>query len=57
MQYCLASELKMKYPKVFQGIGKLKDFNLHLHVDPNVPSVAKKLGRVLLHFMKKFLLK
>ena len=44
--YCLASELEMKYPKVFQGVGKLKDFNLHLHVDQNVPPVAKKLRRV-----------
>ena len=36
----------MKYPKVFQGVGKLKDFKLHLHVDPNVPPVAQKLRRV-----------
>ena len=36
----------MKYPKVFQGVGKLKDFNLHLHVDQNVPPVAQKLRRV-----------
>ena len=46
MQYCLASDLKMKYPKVFQGVGKLNDFKLHLHVDPNVPPVAQKLRRV-----------
>ena len=31
------------YPKAFQGIGKLKDFKLHLPVDPNVPPVAQKL--------------
>ena len=37
----------MKYPKVFQGVAKLKDFKLHLHVDPNVPPVAQKLRRVL----------
>ena len=36
----------MKYPKVFQGVGKLKDFNLHLHVDQNVPPVAQKLRKV-----------
>ena len=36
----------MKYPKVFQGVRKLKDFNLHLHVDRNVPPVAQKLRRV-----------
>ena len=43
LQYCLASELKMKYPKVFQGVGELKDFKLHLHVDPNIPPVVQKL--------------
>ena len=43
LQYCLASELKMKYPKVFQGVGKLKDFKLHLHVDPNILPVVQKL--------------
>ena len=42
----LASELKMQYPKAFQGTGKLKDFKLHLHVDPNVPPVAQTLRRV-----------
>ena len=42
----LASELKMKYPKPFQGTGKLKGFKLHLHVDPNVPPVVQKSRRV-----------
>ena len=42
----LASELKMKHPKPFQETGKLKDFKLHLHVDPNVPPVAQKSRRV-----------
>ena len=42
----LASELKMKHPKPLQGTGKLKDFKLHLHVDPNVPPVAPKSRRV-----------
>ena len=44
---------KMKYPKVFQGVGKLKDFKLHLHVDPNVPPVAQKLRRVLFALCEK----
>ena len=35
----LASVLKMKHPKPFQGTGKLKYFKLHLHVDPNVPPI------------------
>ena len=43
----------MKYPKVFQGVEKLKDFNLHLHVDRNVPPVAQKLRRVLFALREK----
>jgi len=31
---------------VFTGVGKLKDFELKLHVDPNVLPVAQKLRRV-----------
>ena len=31
---------------MFTGVGKLKDFELKLHVDPNVPPVAQKLRRV-----------
>ena len=36
-----ANQLKAQYPKVFTGVGKLKEFELKLHVDPNVPPVAK----------------
>ena len=39
-------QLKAQYPKVFTGVGKLKDFELKLHVDPNVPPVAQKVRRV-----------
>ena len=42
----IAGQLKAKYPKVFEGIGKLSDFQLKLHVNPNVPPVAQKLRRV-----------
>lgn len=41
-----ADQLKAQYPKVFTGVGKLKDFELKLHVDPNVPPVAQKLRQV-----------
>ena len=37
------SDCILLHPRAFQGIGKLKDFKLHLHVDPNVPQVAQKL--------------
>ena len=39
-------ELKAKYPSVFQGIGKLKDYQLKLHVDPSVTPVVQKMRRV-----------
>ena len=35
-----ANQLKAQYPKVFTGVGKVKEFELKLHVDPNVPPVA-----------------
>ena len=38
----LASALQTKYPKVFSGIGKLKEYRLKLHVDPEVTPVAQK---------------
>ena len=41
-----ANQLKAQYSKVFTGVGKLKNFELKLHVDPNVPPVAQKLRRV-----------
>lgn len=35
--------LKAKYPSVFQGIGKLKDYQLKLHIDPSVTPVVQKM--------------
>ena len=42
----LASALQTKYPKVFSGIGKPKEYRLKLHVDPEVAPVAQKPRRV-----------
>ena len=42
----LASALQTKYPKVFRGIGKLKEYRLKLHVEPEVTPVAQKPRRV-----------
>ena len=39
-------ELLAKYSSVFQEIGKLKDYQLKLHIDPNVPPVVQKMRRV-----------
>ena len=41
-----ADQLKAQYPQAFMGVGKLKDFELKLHVNPDVPPVAQKLRRV-----------
>ena len=42
----LASALQTKYPKVLSGIGKLKEYRLKLHVDPEVTPVAQKPRRI-----------
>ena len=39
-------QLKAKYPSVFQGIGKLKNYQLKLHIDPRVTPVVQKERRV-----------
>ena len=42
----LVGQLKAKYPSVFHGIGKLKGYQLKLHVDPSVTPVVQKMHRV-----------
>ena len=34
-----------KYPKLFEGIGKLKDISVKLHIDVSIPPVAQKHRR------------
>ena len=36
----LATILQATHPKVFDGVGKLKDYKLKLHVDPEVTPIA-----------------
>ena len=38
--------LKTKFPKVFQGLGKLKRYQLKLHIDENVQPVAQPVCRI-----------
>ena len=33
------------YKEVFDGVGKLKDYQVKLHVNPNVPPVAQPVSR------------
>ena len=41
-----------KYPTVFGGVGKLKDYQLMVHVDPDIPPVAQPPRRVPFHIRK-----
>ena len=38
--------LKAKFPKMFEGLGKLKDYQLKLHIDKNVQPVAQQVRRI-----------
>ena len=38
---------------MFTGVGKLRDFELKLHVDPNIPHVAQKSRQVPLALKDK----
>ena len=38
--------LRTKFPKVFQGLGKLKGYQLKLHIDENVQPVAQPVRRI-----------
>ena len=44
--------LMTKYPQVFHGIGKLNDFQLHLHIDDSVTPVAQAPRRIPFHIRK-----
>ncbi|CAB4030227.1 Transposon Tf2-9 poly, partial [Paramuricea clavata] len=44
--------LVTKYPQVFNGIGKFKDLQLHLHFDESVPPVAQAPRRIPFHIRK-----
>ena len=41
-----------KYPAVFNGIGKLHDYQLKVHVNPNIPPIAQPPRRVPFHIRK-----
>ena len=40
------ADLKEKYPEVFTGLGKLKDYQLKLHLDKSVTPVAQAVRRI-----------
>ena len=41
-----------KYPAVFNGIGKLHDYQLKVHVNPDIPPIAQPPRRVPFHIRK-----
>ena len=45
--------LEAKYPKVFQGLGKLRDYQLKLHINESVPPVAQPERRIPFSRRKK----
>lgn len=47
------SNLIEQYPSVFQGIGKLKNFEVKLQIDKTVPPVARSARRIPFHLRKK----
>ena len=45
--------LKKEYSTVFQGIGKVKNYEVKLHVDTSVQPVAQSAHRIPFHSRKK----
>ena len=42
-----------RYPDLFTGIGKMKDFQVEIHIDPSVPPVTQPHRRIPFHLRKK----
>lgn len=45
-------KLETEFPGLFDGIGKLKNHQIQLHIDPNVKPVAQQHRRVPFHLQK-----
>jgi hypothetical protein len=41
-----SNDIAKKYPGIYNGIGKLKNFEVKLHIDKQVPPVAQSARRV-----------
>lgn len=46
-------QLTTEYQDLFQGLGKLKNYQVHLHVDKDIPPVAQPHRRVPFHVRKQ----
>lgn len=49
----VADELVQSYPELFTGIGKLKDFQVKLHIDPDIQPTCQPHRRVPFHVRQK----
>ena len=49
----ISSKISANFPKVFEGVGKLKDFQQTIHVDPKIHPVAQAPRRVPFHVRRK----
>ena len=47
------SDLWEQYPNITNGVGKLKDFQVHLHIDKTIPPVEQSVRRVPYHLRKQ----
>ena len=47
------SDPQVNYPKVFDGVGKLKDYQVKLHIDTSIPPVAEPPRPIAFHLQSK----
>ena len=47
------TKIEKQFPKPFQGIGQLKNFEVKLHTDPTVSPVAQPARRIPCHIRRK----
>ena len=48
-----STQLRSEYSDLFDGIGKMKDFQVHLHIDLSVPPVTQPHRQIPFHLRKK----
>ena len=51
--HAIETTLREKYPKVFEGIGQLRDHKQKLHIDPSIPPVSQTGRRTPFHLCKQ----
>ena len=47
-------QLIAEFPRIFDGVGVLKDYEVHLHIDSSVTPVVQPARRIPFHLRKKF---